>query len=130
MSNFFILGTILTMLFGSSNLKNNNTCRNFHSGKFTYKYNRHDSTMFFIRENGFQISYHYDSTKYDSARIEWLTDCQYQLIKLNSNLENRGLFKTGDTIIVNMNILDSCKYEYSSTHKGKEFGKGIIEKKE
>jgi ribosomal protein S17 len=97
-------------------------CKNFHTGKFSYKEAPYTGTVIKrtahkqveINESGRRLVY----------RIEWVNDCEYNLIFLRVHNGNAS-HKPGD--VVNVKIIESGKfsYVYVAVYKGKEYSQTI-----
>lgn len=90
-------------------LKNNN---------FKYRYNKQDVLISF-KENTY-IEYHNNKEHYIKSDIEWLSDCEYNLIIRESNLPDFP-FKTGTKLNMKVDRISGKKVYYTATLGGRSW---------
>jgi len=76
--------------------------------------NQFDQTHIAIRTTNKQI--YIDSEKGDTLiyDLNWISNCEYELIYTKSNLKKEGLVKIGDTFTITMVPIDKTSFNYTS----------------
>ena len=98
-------------------VNSNINCSEFKEGRYIYlnkEENQFDQTHIAIRTTNKQI--YIDSEKGDTLiyDLNWISNCEYELIYTKSNLKKEGLVKIGDTFTITMVPIDKPSFNYTS----------------
>ena len=98
-------------------VNSNNDCSEFKEGRFVYlnkEENKFDQSHIAIRTVNKQI--YIDSEKGDTLiyDLKWISNCEYELIYTESNLNKEGFLKIGDTLSVTIEPIDNTTFSYVS----------------
>lgn len=92
-------------------------CKKFRTGKYIYK---QVEGSYSIRSKKKQVSYYRDGM-INTFKVEWKTDCQFELTFISSSNPEQKTYKVNDKLLVSIiDIEDQC-YTFESTLNGKNF---------
>ena len=123
----FTLGILTSSLIASTvYAQSENGCNALHSGKFTYG---NPTNLIKVEINGKKhVEYHDNGQYYIKSKLEWLSDCEYNMTMKKVTIPNFP-FGKGDVMNVKIDKVEGNKIYYTSTVNGKSW-KGVFNKTE
>ena len=124
-NKFSSLSIIFFSIFLISCYNAERNCKDFHYGEFEFKtyVDGVEKISKFKRTNDFEIEVFEDKT--DSAKIKWISDCEFILTKINplNNQEKKPI-----SIKIISTDKNSYRFEYHLVGNKKNIQRGIVSK--
>ena len=118
-----LLFIVISLLITSCNVKNN--CTDFFNGK--WKYEHFDVEYLYVERNKEkQFEYMENGKYYYEFDINWITDCNYELIYIGTTSPNPAVVKIGEKMLVEIIKVNDSITEYKTVFRNiEEIGKMV-----
>lgn len=93
-------------------------CKMARQGKFKYLTNDSDTSAYILRQGDYHTEYFEGGKYYSKFKMNWLSDCEYELTFIETNDAKLDFLKKGDIVRVKISNVTATTYDYESNLNG------------